>query len=136
MTIELSHQSRQWELRIDLTHCNGTKTYLHYKKFAIGSASDKYPLQISQFTGIYPVDPFSTHPLNNMKFTTKDQDNDKYGGNCAVSGNGKNNNGWWQNRCSHIHLNQKYTENNKIYDGRAWHDYIFTEIKIRPTNCK
>ena len=78
----------------------------------------------------------ATHPLNNMKFTTKDQDNDKYGGNCAVSDNGKNNNGWWQNRCSYIHLNQKYTENNKIYDGRAWHDYIFTEIKIRPINCK
>ena len=34
----------QWELRIDLTHTNGTKTYLHYKQFAIGSASDNYPL--------------------------------------------------------------------------------------------
>ena len=30
----------QWELRIDLTHSNGSKTYLHYKKFAIGSAND------------------------------------------------------------------------------------------------
>ena len=49
----------QWELRIDLTHTNGTKTYLHYKQFAIGSASDNYPLQISQYKGIYPVDPFN-----------------------------------------------------------------------------
>ena len=126
----------QWELRIDLTHSNGTKTYLHYKKFAVGSASDKYRLKISQFTGIYPVDPFSKHPLNNMKFTTKDSDNDMLNGNCAVSGNGKSNNGWWQNRCSHIHLNQKYSEIDKIYDGRAWHNYLFSEMKIRPMNCK
>ena len=78
----------QWELRIDLTHTNGTKTYLHYKQFAIGSASDDYPLQISQYNGIYPFDPFdysSAYTLNGMKFTTKDRDNDKNGGNCAVT---------------------------------------------------
>ena len=69
----------QWELRIDLTHTNGTKTYLHYKQFAIGSASDNYPLQISQYKGIYPIDPFdgnTYYKLNGMKFTTKDRDND------------------------------------------------------------
>ena len=125
----------QWELRIDLTHSNGTKTYLHYKKFAVGSASDKYPLQISQFSGIYPVDPFSTHSLNNMKFTTKDQDNDKHGGNCAVSGNGKNSNGWWFNYCAYITLNKQYSEKDKIHDGRVWHNYPFIELKIRPINC-
>ena len=126
----------QWELRIDLTHSNGTKTYLHYKRFAVGSASDKYPLQISQYTGIYPVDPFSTHSLNNMKFTTKDQDNDKYGNNCAVRGNGKNSNGWWYNGCALITLNKRYSEKDKIYDGRVWHNYLFTEMKIRLINCK
>ena len=88
----------QWELHIDLTHTNGTKTYLHYKQFTIGSASDDYPLQISQYKGIYPIDPFyysSGHTLNGMKFTTKDRENDKYSSNnCAVSGSGNNNNGW------------------------------------------
>ena len=126
----------QWELRIDLTHTNGTKTYLHYKQFAIGSASDNYPLQISQYKGIYPVDPFSTHSLSGMKFTTKDRDNDRYsGGNCAVSGNGKNSNGWWFNGCAFIKLNQQYSENDKIYDGRSWHNYLFIGMKIRPINC-
>ena len=63
----------QWELRIHLTHTNGTKTYLHYKQFAIGSASDNYPLQISQYKGIYPTDPFydgTYRKINGMKFTT------------------------------------------------------------------
>ena len=125
----------QWELRIDLTHSNGTKTYLHYKKFAVGSASDKYPLQISQFTGIYPVDPFSTNPLNNMKFTTKDQDNDNYRFNCAVTGNVRNGNGWWFNACAWIILNRQYSGIHKIYDGKVWHNYLFIELKIRPINC-
>ena len=130
----------QWELRIDLTHSNGTKTYLHYKNFAVGSASDKYPLQISQYSGIYPVDPFSNvYPLNGMKFTTKDQDNDRHGHreiNCAVRGDGKNSNGWWYHTCATITPNKQYSEKDKIYDGSRWHNYPFIELKIRPINCK
>ena len=109
----------QWELRIDLTHTNGTKTYLHYKQFAIGSASDDYPLQISQYKGIYPVDPFNIQSqlLNGMKFTTKDRDNDRYaGGNCAV--NGKSN-GWWFNSCATIRLNRQYSNLYKMHDGSS-----------------
>ena len=128
----------QWELRIDLTHTNGTKTYLHYKQFAIGSASDKYPLQISQYKGIYPTDPFydgTLRKINGMKFTTKDRDNDLFSGNCAVNGNGKNGNGWWFNRCASIQLNQQYSEVQKMYNGSSWHNYLFIEMKIRPINC-
>ena len=131
----------QWELRIDLTHTNGTKTYLHYKQFAIGSASDNYPLQVSQYKGIYPIDPFNyggNYRLNGMKFTTKDRDNDLHNTNCAASGrNGnKNNNGWWFKNCALIQLNQQYSEVHKVYDGSSWHNYIFIEMKIRPINCK
>ena len=123
----------QWELRIDLTHTNGTKTYLHYKQFAIGSASDKYPLQISGFSGIYPVDPFSTQPLQGMKFTTKDSDNDDWGQNCASHENG---NGWWYKHCSFIRLNTKYSKKQTIYDRTIkWLYYPFVEMKIRPTIC-
>ena len=124
----------QWELRIDLTHTNGTKTYLHYKQFAIGSASDNYLLQISQYKGIYPYDPFvgdTYRKLNGMKFTTKDRDNDRKAGySCAVTGNGKNSNGWWFNNCAFIQLNKQYSEVHKVYDGRSWHNYLFIEMKI------
>ena len=126
----------QWELRIDLTHSNGTKTYLHYKKFAVGSASDKYPLQISQYSGIYPVDPFSTHILNGMKFTTKDRDNDWHRSiNCAVKEGDKINNGWWHRSCSYITLNLEYHQKKMVHDKVQWHYYPFTEMKIRPGSC-
>ena len=125
----------QWELRIDLTHSNGTKTYLHYKKFAVGSAIDKYPLQISQQSGIYPIDPFRRHPLNGMKFSTKDSDNDQYGSNCALVGDGRNSFGWWYNSCSWIHLNRQYSIKQTIFTGSSWQYYPFVEMKIKPTSC-
>ena len=126
----------QWELRIDLTHSNGTKTYLHYKIFEIGSATDKYPLQISQYSGIYPVDPFKTHPLYGMKFTTKDSDNDLLSHiNCAVRERNKKNNGWWHYGCSYITLNLEYHQKEMVHDKVKWHYYPFTEMKIKPRNC-
>ena len=36
-----------WELRIDYQLKDGTESYLHYNKFAIGPAKDQYPLNIS-----------------------------------------------------------------------------------------
>ena len=51
-------QTGQWELRIDFEFPNKTKSYLHYNVFRVGSASEEYPLTISEFT-------------------TQDNDNDK-----------------------------------------------------------
>ena len=73
----------QWQLRIDFIFTNGTKSYLSYKSFSVGPANSQYQLSISGFTGITD-DPFTTHPLNGMKFTTKDRDNDKWDSNCAM----------------------------------------------------
>ena len=92
-------QTGQWELRVDFEFQNKTRSYLHYNVFKVGSATDEYPLTISGFTGITLEDPFSTRtPLNGMKFTTYDNDNDQSSlGNCAVqtgSGNAKDNGGW------------------------------------------
>ena len=74
----------QWELRIDLKLTNGTIVYLPYKKFAVGPATQQYPLTISGFSG-YTTDPFLSHltpnshygAVNTMKFTTRDRDNDR-----------------------------------------------------------
>ena len=51
----------QWELRIDLKLTNGTIIYLPYNKFAVGLATEQYPLTISGFSG-YTADPFYSHP--------------------------------------------------------------------------
>ena len=59
-----------WELRIDYQLKNGTKSYLHYNKFTIGSAEDQYPLKILGFDSIGLTDPFDSagNPLNGLKF--------------------------------------------------------------------
>ena len=57
--------SGNWELQIDFTFSNGTKSYMHYNHFRVGSATDNYRLSISGFTVITPTDPFPTgHSLN------------------------------------------------------------------------
>ena len=74
----------QWELRIDYIFPNGTNGYLSYSNFRVGPATEQYPLTKSGYDGV-TTDPFSTHQLNGMKFTTRDRDNDQYGGiNCAA----------------------------------------------------
>ena len=99
----------QWQLRVDFTFSNRTKSYLLYNKFAVGPASSQYQLSISGFSGI-TSDPFHTHSLDSMKFTTKDKDNYVSSSrNCAVtSGVGSNGGGWWYRDCSHIHINHRY----------------------------
>lgn len=42
--------------------------------------------------------------LNGRDFTTWDQDNDRWSGNCAVDRHG----GWWYNYCAYANLNGKY----------------------------
>ena len=130
-----------WELRIDFTFSNGTKSFMHYNDFSLGPATDNYRLSISGFTGITPTDPFtSDNSVNGQQFTTYDRDNDHYAfGNCAVDGQGKESGGWWHSHCHHINLNQNYkhTENRAFMRlARQPYDPIFIEMKIRPVNCE
>ena len=126
----------QWQLRIDFTFTNATKSYLSYTKFSVGPANSQYQLSISGFTGI-TTDPVTEHPLNGMKFTTKDRDNDKFShGNCAVSsGHGRDAGGWWHNRCSHIHINHQYKHPTSTYLNGKWLPLPFIEMKIKPVIC-
>ena len=128
-----------WELRIDITFTNRTKSYLHYNYFRVGPASDNYRLYISGFTGITPTDPFTTYPLNTCQFSTRDRDNDGWAyGNCAVSGHRSTApGGWWHDNCFHINLNYNYGGPQGImYLGGTWYSPTSIEMKIRPTsNC-
>ncbi|XP_065904109.1 fibrinogen-like protein A [Dysidea avara] len=127
----------QWELRVDFELPDKTRSYLHYNQFSVGSAGDEYPLTIGGFTGITKSDPFSTHSLNGQKFSTYDNDNDKWNNNCAAVGRAKGNGGWWYNACWHINLNIGYNpaENGFIHIKGRWHNPRWIEMKIRPLNC-
>ena len=133
----------QWELRIDYVLPNGTKGYLPYNKFAVGPATEQYPLTISGFTG-YVSDPFWSHrtdpiytqALNAMKFTTIDRDNDKYDHqNCALHTNNGRSGAWWYNFCASIRPNSDYNYKFKMVLNGQWYSPPFFEIKIRPKNC-
>ena len=72
-----------------------------------------------------------------MQFTTKDQDNDKSGYNCAVKFKGA----WWYNDCHWSNLNGQYLGGShaSFADGINWNTfrgYYYSlkraEMKIRP----
>ena len=123
-------QTGQWELRVDFEFKNKTRSYLHYKTFKVGSATDEYPLTIGGFTGITPTDPFVHH--KGMKFSTYNNDNDQSGHNCALqTGNAKDNGGWWYNGCWRINPNLQY---NPAQFGsialNIWYNPRWIEMKI------
>ena len=92
-----------WELRIDYHLKNGTKSYLHYNKFAIGSAEDQYPLNISGFDSIGLTDPFNEPflPAANVKFTSRDRDNDLH----RIYNCGQHYGGFWHSNYGGFEIN-------------------------------
>ena len=123
--LELMHtltQRGQWEMRVDYQKNDKTWSYLHYNQFSVGSASEEYPLTVGGFTGV-GIDRFADHSLNGMKFTTPDNDNDKWSSNCAAS----HKSGWWYNSCYQININ--------IQPPYVYGSALFSEMKIRPKDC-
>ena len=115
-------QRGQWEMRVDYQKNDKIWSYLHYNQFSVGSASEEYPLTVGGFTGV-GTDEFARHPLNGMKFSTRDNDNDKWSSNCATRDKG----GWWHNVCRHININQQ--------PPQVGSSVLFSEMKIRPKDC-
>ena len=129
--LQLMHyltQRGQWEMRVDYQFNNKTWSYLHYNQFSVGSASEEYPLTIGGFTGV-GTDRFNykSHSHNGMKFSTPDNDNDKYSSNCAASWK----TGWWYNYCYQININTQPPN----VDGNVGGNVLFSEMKIRPKDC-
>ena len=111
-------QTGQWEMRVDYQKLNKTWSYFHYNQFSVGSASEEYPLTVGGF---------NAHPLNMMKFSTADNDNDNSHSNCAAH----NKDGWWYNSCSKILITGQRLD----FTGNGAEDALFVEMKIRPKDC-
>ena len=121
--IQFLTKTGKWEMRVDYQINEETWSYHHYNQFSVGSASEEYPLTVGGFTGV-GTDEFASHPLNGMKFTTIDNDNDKKSnGNCAAY----HRSGWWYNKCHHININ--------IQPPDVRGNVLFSEMKIRPKDC-
>jgi len=127
--------SGTWELRIDFTFTNGTKSYLQYKQFSVGSADSQYQLNISGFEGITPSDPFVTHPISGQPFSTVDRLNH---GSCARRAHSSNSpGGWWYSHCYNINLNYNYGGSSGFMYLKTvgYFKPSFVEMKIRPHTC-
>uniref|UniRef100_W5MP47 Fibrinogen gamma chain n=1 Tax=Lepisosteus oculatus TaxID=7918 RepID=W5MP47_LEPOC len=103
-------------LRLEMTDWNGQTKHADYAMFKLAPEADKYRLTYAYYYGgdagdafdgvdfgEDPSDKFYTSH-NGMQFSTFDNDNDKYPGNCAQ----QDGSGWWMNRCHAAHLNGKY----------------------------
>uniref|UniRef100_A0A8C8RSU1 Fibrinogen gamma chain n=1 Tax=Pelusios castaneus TaxID=367368 RepID=A0A8C8RSU1_9SAUR len=112
-----------YALRIELEDWENKKSTADYAVFKLGPEIDKYRLTYAYYVtggdagdsfdgfdfGDDPSDKFFTSH-NGMQFSTYDNDNDKYEGNCAEQDGA----GWWMNRCHAANLNGKY------YEGGAY----------------
>ena len=126
--------SRSSSLRVELEDWNGVRVHAKYGRFNVGDEQGQYRLEVGSYSGT-AGDSLAWH--NNMAFSTKDRDNDRYSGtNCAVSYAGA----WWYNTCHHSNLNGKYLRRKHDNRGARWYHFRsslslkFTEMKLRPSS--
>ncbi|XP_045202604.2 fibrinogen-like protein 1 [Mercenaria mercenaria] len=129
------------QLRIELEDHDGNRAYAKYSSFKVGSKRTNYTLDVSGYTGSAGdslANAYLYGPHDQMEFTTRDADNDKYeGGNCASDWDG----GWWFNYCFDSNLNGLYQDQSKCktewkcivwYKWKGAHRSMkFTEMKFR-----
>ena len=123
--------SRPSSLRVELEDWNGGKAYAKYGKFKIGDEQAQYRLEVGSYSGT-AGDSLAYH--NNMAFSTKDRDNERWDGHCAVS----QASGWWHDSCIYSDLNGKYKGHKISTQGVTWYHlkraYVslkFSEMKLR-----
>ncbi|XP_067454690.1 fibrinogen-like protein 1 [Thunnus thynnus] len=140
-----------YSLRINLEDFDGNQRYAEYKNFKVADEKDHYRLTFGDYVGTagdalsgsYQVGVSTWASHQGIKFSTYDQDNDNYMGNCAQEDKG----GWWFNKCHAAHLNGLYYPNGHYngltddgivwYTWRGWWYSLKTSImKLRPINFK
>ncbi|XP_040904314.1 fibrinogen-like protein 1 [Toxotes jaculatrix] len=140
-----------YSLMIILEDFDGNQRYAEYKNFKVADEKDHYRLTFGAYIGTagdalsgnYQVGVSGWASHQGMKFSTYDQDNDNYEGNCAKEDKG----GWWFNKCHSAHLNGQYypsghysavTDDGVVwYTWRGWWYSLKTSImKLRPTDFK
>ncbi|XP_056003707.1 ficolin-1-like [Ostrea edulis] len=84
-----------YELRMDMSDFSNQIRYVKYSSFSVGNETFKYVVSISGFSGNVGDCFTSEQAINNMKFTTKYQDNDVRAENCVVLFQSR----WWHRKC-------------------------------------
>ena len=123
-------------LRVDLGDFEGNTAYANYSTFNVSDGSTEYILTVGGYSGTAgdSLDVWN----NGSRFTTRDNDNDNYGGNCVQIHTGA----WWHRDCSFSNLNGRYfntsTNNAQSINWWTWKNarisLKFTEMKTRRNN--
>ncbi|CAG2188516.1 Tenascin-R,Ryncolin-2,Ficolin-1-A,Ryncolin-1,Fibrinogen C domain-containing protein 1,Fibrinogen C domain-containing protein 1-B,Ficolin-2,Fibrinogen-like protein 1,Tenascin,Ficolin-1,Microfibril-associated glycoprotein 4,Ficolin-1-B,Ryncolin-3,Angiopoietin-related protein 7,Techylectin-5A,Angiopoietin-4 [Mytilus edulis] len=117
---------RNYQLRVDLVDWNGETRYAVYKIFIVGDEDTQYKLSIDGYSGT-AGDSFYYH--NDMKFSTRDFDNDLVTDpsiqSCAQQYSG----GWWYMTCYQVNLHGTYLAWEAF--GGEYYDLKHSKMMIR-----
>jgi len=135
----------QWELRVDLEDYAGKQYSAIYNNFQI-ARNGLYRLTLTGYDAARSTVADSLSYHSGSDFSTSDNDNDNYSGNCASRSRGA----WWHNKCHNSNLNgynyfqgdlpetSLYFANGIIWENQASQpdqDYYYSwprvEMKIR-----
>ena len=94
-------------LHIDVETFEGEPFTLKLQTFSVGNAASNYTMHFSGYS--HSSDRVNEEIFrsfyNDMMFTTRDRDNDRWSDNCA---SGRQRGGWWYNACTRINPNGNY----------------------------
>ncbi|KAM4648644.1 fibrinogen-like protein 1-like protein [Amazona ochrocephala] len=99
-------KQKAYKVRFVIWDATDNIHFADYNLFSVEDESHGYRLRLGSYTGtagdaMDSDNPRKTH--SNMKFSTKDRDQDTYRGNCASRYGG----GWWYSACYSVQLNVK-----------------------------
>uniref|UniRef100_A0A8C3UMD4 Fibrinogen C-terminal domain-containing protein n=1 Tax=Catharus ustulatus TaxID=91951 RepID=A0A8C3UMD4_CATUS len=106
---EYIHQiakQKVYQVRFVIQDSADAFSFADYNLFSVEDESQGYRLRLGSYNGTAGDAMTSDNPNNmhdNMKFSTKDRDQDTYSKNCAYSYEG----GWWYSSCYSVRLNYK-----------------------------
>ena len=112
------------QLRVEIKLRNNEIKYAKYSNFTVTNQPTNYTLFVGFFSGT-AKDKLAYH--NGMSFSTRDRDNDKNSGNCAIS----RASAWWYNSCYDSDLNPPYGHS---YYCWHWSKLLGSEMKLKPKN--
>lgn len=126
----LTSEEAPTELRVDLEDFDDKKRWAKYLNFFIDDASNKYKLHAGNYSG-NAGNSLKVHI--GMKFSTKDQDNDGSGDNCASKYHGA----WWYINCHDSNLNGYPYEgeySSSIQKGIVWDGFRGPYYSLKKTS--
>ena len=118
------------ELRVDLADFDYNIRFAKYNTFSVGDSDSKFTLTVSGYSGTAGE---GLAHSNDRPFSTKNQDNDASGRQCAQDFQGA----WWYGVCTNANLNGHYYMGpNSPADGVYWYYWKGSTYSLKVTELK